>query len=87
MTMLLLRHRLANFILRVATRIARFIHGPLNPEGLYVKKPLMEYPVYRLPRVKRDARPRVASIREFSDETGKLREAAELEFAQGVTGD
>lgn len=86
MTLLRLRHRLALLIMRVSIRIARFIHGPLNPEELYVKQPLMEYPIHRLPRVKRDARPRVSSIRELSDE-GKLREVSELEFAQGVMED
>jgi hypothetical protein len=50
MNITILRHNVANLLLRGACRVAHFIHGPLDPEKLYTTKPLSEHRVGKGPR-------------------------------------
>jgi hypothetical protein len=52
MNIYVFRHWAATSFMLVASRIARVIHGPLNPEKLYSKTPVMEQRIARAPRNK-----------------------------------
>jgi hypothetical protein len=72
-----IRHRLANYFLlmvfklchvrmvrRAAARVAKVIQGPLDPERLYAKAPVMEQRLMRAKPLK-NARPDVSHLGEL----------------------
>ena len=81
-----IRHRLSNYFLLMACRfssvrlfrraaagIARFIHGPLNPEQLYAKEPVMEQRLMRA-KPRKCARPDTSMLPDAHPEDSDLEE-------------
>jgi hypothetical protein len=79
-----IRHRLASYLLLLACRlsharffrraaswVARLIQGPLNPEELYAKSPVMEQKLVRGKPLK-NARPDTAMLPDAHPESSEL---------------
>ena len=79
-----IRHRLARYILSVACKlsharffrraaawVARLVQGPLDPERLYSKEPVMEQRLVRM-KVPKKARPDTATLPDAHPESSDL---------------
>lgn len=82
--MYIFRHRVAHYLhllacklssgrlfRRVAAWAARLIHGPLNPEELYAKEPVMEQRLVRGKPLK-NARPNSSTLPDAHPESSEL---------------